>query len=282
MLANIKPGKPARIPGAIATPYVLELMEAKRRDQPLEPVMTRIMEELGFDSFMYGMSADPTPNRRDTRAFVWTTLPLQWVRRYGEKGYLEIDPRITETYNRNVPFIWDASDYRDDPRCAAFFEDAARFGVCSGVSISFRDPDHGRILCAFNSRITPMSAERRAFIARQLGELMLFATSFHDFFMAHFIDNEQSLMVRVAPLSKREHQCLQLAANGMTSTDIGSKLGITARTANYHFSNLIQKLGVLNRKEAIAVGITKGWVRVHSSSLQSGYKPVRRKRYDAK
>jgi DNA-binding CsgD family transcriptional regulator len=204
---------------------------------------------------------------------------MQWVRRYGEKGYIEIDPRITETYNRNVPFVWDASDYRDDPRCAEFFRDAAEFGVCSGVSISFRDPDHGRILCAFNSSISPVSPERRAQIARRLGELMLFATSFHDFFMANFIDNNRSLMVRVVPLSKREHQCLQLAANGMTSNDIGSKLGITERTANYHFSNLIQKLGVLNRKEAIAVGIARGWVRVEGASLRSGYRPVRRRRY---
>jgi len=43
MLANIKPGEPARIPGAITTPYLLELIEAKRRGQPLEPVMTRII-----------------------------------------------------------------------------------------------------------------------------------------------------------------------------------------------------------------------------------------------
>ena len=279
MLANIKPGKPARIAGAITTPYVLELIEAKRRNEPLEPIMSRIMRELGFESFMYGMSANAAPHRKDERAFVWTTLPMQWVRRYGEKGYIEIDPRITETYNRNVPFVWDASDYRDDPRCAEFFRDAAEFGVCSGVSISFRDPDHGRILCAFNSSISPVSPERRAQIARRLGELMLFATSFHDFFMANFIDNNRSLMVRVVPLSKREHQCLQLAANGMTSNDIGSKLGITERTANYHFSNLIQKLGVLNRKEAIAVGIARGCVRDEGSSLRSGYRPVRRRRY---
>jgi LuxR family quorum-sensing system transcriptional regulator CciR len=66
-------------------------------------------------------------------------------------------------------------------------------------------------------------------------------------------------MTRVAPLSKREHDCLELAANGMTSRDIGVKLGITERTANFHFKNAIRKMGVLNRKEAIAVGIARGW-----------------------
>jgi DNA-binding CsgD family transcriptional regulator len=277
MLTKIKPGKPARLVGAITTPYLAALIDAKRRNQPLEPIMLKVMQELGFDSFMYGMSANPAPHRKDHRAYVWTTLPMAWVRRYGEKGYIEIDPRITETYNRNVPFVWDAADYRDDPRYTEFFDDAARFGVCSGVSISFRDPDHGRVLCAFNSSITPVDETRRAAIASLVGELMLFAASFHDFFMAHFVDNDKALMTRVAPLSKRERQCLELAANGMTSSDIGSKLGITERTANFHFNNLKQKLGVLNRQEAIAVGIARGWIRVGLASLRSGCRPVNRR-----
>jgi DNA-binding CsgD family transcriptional regulator len=275
MLANIKPGKPARPIGAVTTPALIALIDAKRRGQPLEPVMTKIMQSFGFDSFMYGMSDNIGPLRRDFRTFVWTTLPLAWVKCYGENGYIEVDPRSTDTYSRNVPLIWDAADYKNDSRCTRFFADAARFGVCSGVCISFRDPYHGRIVVAFNSKITPVDPERRKMIEQQLGELMLFAASFHDFFMANFIDDTKSLMTRVAPLSKREHDCLELAANGMTSRDIGSKLGITERTANFHFTNLRRKMGVLNRQEAIAVGIARGWVRVDRSVLNAGGRKVR-------
>jgi len=273
MLANIKPGKPARLTGAITTPYISALIEAKRRNDPLEPVMTKVMNELGFDSFMYAMSSNVLPHRKDNKAYVWTTLPALWVRRYAEMGYLEVDPRITETYNRNVPFVWDAYDYRADPKRAAFFRDAARFGICSGVSISFRDPDHGRVLCAFNSASTPMDELRRRSVGDQLGDLMLFSASFHDFFMAHFVDLGETLQSRVPPLSRREKQCLELAANGMTSVDIGNKLGIKERTANFHFNNLIQKMGVLNRQEAVAVGIARGWVHVERASLNAGCTP---------
>ena len=62
---------------------------------------------------MYGMSADPKPTRRDTRSFVWTTLPREWVKLYGERGYIEVDPRVTKTYNRNIPFVWDADEFRE-------------------------------------------------------------------------------------------------------------------------------------------------------------------------
>jgi DNA-binding CsgD family transcriptional regulator len=47
----------------------------------------------------------------------------------------------------------------------------------------------------------------------------------------------------------------------MSSVEIGNKLGISARTANFHFSNIISKLDVLNRHEAIAQGIARNLIR---------------------
>ena len=261
MLTVIDPGAPATIHGYVINSHIARLSKAALKRQPLQPVMESIVRELGFDSFMYGMSADPSPTRRDTRSFVWTTLPREWVMLYGERGYIEVDPRVTRTYNRNVPYVWEAAEFSDDPLCQDFLRDAERFGVCSGVAISFRDPDHGRVLVAINSRIPLADNERRALIARQLGEIILLAMSFHDFFMAHLVDYEPSLMVRVAPLSPRESQCLEMAANGMTSVDIAMKLGIKPRTANFHFGKIVTKLGVLNRKEAIAMGIARGLIR---------------------
>ena len=261
MLSVINPGAPAEITGYIINEHIARLSMAALTRQPLQPVLEASVTELGFDSFMYGMSADPNPTRRDTRSYVWTTLPREWVRLYGEKGYIEVDPRVTKTYNRNLPFVWDAAEFADDPLCRNFLNDAARYGVCSGVAVSFRDPDHGRVLVAINSKITPVDEARRQFVFKQLGELVLLAMSFHDFFMAHLVDYEPSLMVRVVPLSAREAQCLEMAANGMTSVDIAVKLGIKPRTANFHFGNIVDKLGVLNRKEAIAMGIARGLIR---------------------
>jgi LuxR family quorum-sensing system transcriptional regulator CciR len=261
MLTVIDPGTPATIHGYVVNDHIARLSKAALKRQPLQPVMESIVGELGFDSFMYGMSAEARPTRRDTRSFVWTTLPREWVLLYGARGYIEVDPRVTKTYNRNVPYVWDAAEFRDDLLCQDFLRDAERFGVCSGVAISFRDPDHGRVLVALNSPITPVDDVRKALVARRLGEIILLAMSFHDFFMAHLVDYEPSLMVRVAPLSSRESQCLEMAANGMTSVDIAMKLGIKPRTANFHFAKIVTKLGVLNRKEAIAMGIARGLIR---------------------
>ena len=267
MLSVIDPGAPAAISGYIINDQIARLSAAALQRRPLQPVMDSIVRELGFDSFMYGMSADRNPTRRDTRSYVWTTLPREWVALYGERGYIEVDPRVTKTYNRNVPLVWDATEFTDDALCRDFLRDAARFGVCSGVAISFRDPDHGRVLVAVDSRITPMDDARRQLVAMKLGEIVLLAMSFHDFFMAHLVDYEPSLMVRVASLSPRETQCLEMAANGMTSVDIAIKLGIKPRTANFHFGKIVTKLGVLNRKEAIAMGIARGLIRTNPVTM---------------
>ena len=280
MLSVIDPGAPAAIPGYVINDHIARLSRAALRHEPLQPVMETIVRELGFDNFMYGMSADPNPTRRDTRTYVWTTLPREWVALYGERGYIEIDPRVTQTYHRNVPLVWDAAEYQRDPVCRDFLRDAARFGVCSGVALSFRDPDHGRMLVAVSSRITPVDAARRKFVASQLGEIMLLAMAFHDFFMAHLVHCTPSLMVRVAPLSPREAQCLEMAATGLTSEDIAMKLGIKPRTANFHFGKIVTKLGVLNRKEAIAMGMARGLIRPNPVTMgrTAGQHPQRRAR----
>jgi DNA-binding CsgD family transcriptional regulator len=261
MLTVIDPGEPARIPGCIVNAHIARLSKAAVKRQPLQPIMQSIVGELGFDSFAYGMSPDPRPTRRDTRTFVWTTLPRDWVVIYGQRGYIEVDPRFTNTYNRNVPYAWDAAEFRDDALCREFLHDAARFGVCSGICMSFRDPDHGRVLVALNSPITPVDEARKRLIAARLGDIILLALSFHDFFMAHIVHFTSSLMLTADPLSPRQSQCLEMAANGMTSVDIALKLGIKPRTANFHFGKIVTKLGVLNRKEAIAMGMARGFIR---------------------
>ena len=47
----------------------------------------------GFESFMYAMTTDPRPHH-DSRSYVWTTLPREWIAEYDRNAYVEIDPRF--------------------------------------------------------------------------------------------------------------------------------------------------------------------------------------------
>ena len=59
-------------------------------------------------------------------------------------------------------------------------------------------------------------------------------------------------------LTHRERQCLGMAANGLTSGDIGGKLGIAERTVNFHMGNVLRKMAALNRTEVIAKALARG------------------------
>lgn len=59
-------------------------------------------------------------------------------------------------------------------------------------------------------------------------------------------------------LTDRERQVLQLAAEGLTSTEIGERLGISPRTAESHRSSLMQKLRLRNRAELVRWAIRRG------------------------
>ncbi len=82
---------------------------------------------------------------------------------------------------------------------------------------------------------------RRAHIAENLGDIMLFGQSFHELFVRGVIEKGIAPQFEGAPLSGRERQCLQMAAHGMTGAEIGFKLGISERTVTFHFANIIEQ-----------------------------------------
>ena len=63
-----------------------------------------------------------------------------------------------------------------------------------------------------------------------------------------------------AALSPRERECLQLAAKGLSSSQIAEALAIGERTVHFHVGNLLSKLGVANRHEAIAKAVSTGLI----------------------
>ena len=63
-------------------------------------------------------------------------------------------------------------------------------------------------------------------------------------------------------LSKREREVMQLAAEGLTSAEIGERLKIGRRTVESHRSNLQRKLGVKTQSDLVRLAVKKGLVGV--------------------
>lgn len=63
-----------------------------------------------------------------------------------------------------------------------------------------------------------------------------------------------------SPLTPREADCLELAADGATIEDIAAKVHLSAGTVRNYLSSAITKLGAANRHDACAIASRMGWI----------------------
>ena len=61
-------------------------------------------------------------------------------------------------------------------------------------------------------------------------------------------------------VSRRELECLRLTADGLTSDDIATSLGLSVHTANQYLTNSTQKLNAVNRIHAVAKALRCGLI----------------------
>ncbi len=64
------------------------------------------------------------------------------------------------------------------------------------------------------------------------------------------------------PLTPREHEVLDLLAQGLQNKEIAAALAITQRTVKFHVSAVFHKLGAGNRTEAVKIAAQRGLVRI--------------------
>src|SRR5437660_1948821 len=66
------------------------------------------------------------------------------------------------------------------------------------------------------------------------------------------------------PLTERELEVLNLLAQGMPNKEIAAQLVISERTAKFHVSSIMGKLGATNRTEAVSLAAQKGLITLRS------------------
>ena len=74
---------------------------------------------------------------------------------------------------------------------------------------------------------------------------------------------------RLSTLTDRERQVLALVAEGRSQKQIASELSISVKTVGTHVQNLLSKLGLHTRVEAVALAVRAGDVTAAVASLAS-------------
>jgi DNA-binding NarL/FixJ family response regulator len=64
-------------------------------------------------------------------------------------------------------------------------------------------------------------------------------------------------------LTNREREVLQMAAEGLTTSEIGKRLSISPRTAELHRGRMMNKLGLHNQTDLIRYALKRGILPMH-------------------
>ena len=168
---------------------------------------------------------------------------------------------MTTAIGHAIAMPWDRYSFPQTTKLRQFFDDAAGYGVCSGVAVGLRDP--ARALSGFylSSSRPRLDDKTLAHYAELQGDILLLAHYIHAVLTQSVVDQQLPSPLAGTKLSARELECLQLAAKGLSSKQIGQALGIGERTVHFHLGHVLSKFGASNRQQAIAKAVAAGLIQ---------------------
>lgn len=245
--------------GYTVPPIIRPLIECGSNPDALTRMLGKIVKSLGFDAFTYSAVSLNYQNL-DSRAFLWSSAEPEWLQAYSDHALVEIDPRQA-VLNSMTPMLWDRSAVPDTVENRTFFDHAEAHGQCSGISVAVRDPSPVcAVVFTLTSRRPALTDEWRNEIMKALGDILMISSYVHQLCFSGAVAKLFNPVLQSAKLSRRELECLQLAAKGLISAEIALALGIGVRTVHYHVANMLTKLDASNRQEAIARAVAAGLI----------------------
>jgi len=178
--------------------------------------------------------------------------PQDWHHAYLSRNYRAIDPTVRHGRTSTQPLMW--SHDLQTLETAGMWELARHHGLANGFCV----PVHG--LRGLKSMLTLARREALPSDAGEVSELVASAGALAN--CAHVVGARlllPALLEQSVPaLSTREKDCLQWAARGLTSVQIGERLHIAPPTVVFHINKTIRKIGAKSRTQAIARGLALG------------------------
>jgi len=239
--------------------YYHELVDALGKAKTIEAVhavCARLTQELGFDFFLYG-ARFPTSFVKPTTVIV-SGYPEEWNPWYRERRYERVDPIVRHCVQSITPLIWNtANKLADaDESAHAFMSEARDLGLRCGVSFPLHGCHGEKILLSLAAGTEGQDARQSISNARPYVPSLL--AHIHE--AIRLLLDGPALAAQDIQLSGRERECLLWSAEGKTAWEISQILHISERTVVFHLQNASEKLGVVNRQQAVARAISLGLV----------------------
>jgi len=218
------------------------------RTRDVEAIVAGLRDYLGVDHFVYHSSKLGTSPSVDP--YIRLTYPANWIKRYLQMGYVDIDPVLREGFLRTLPFDWSEVEV-EGAAVMGFMVDALAHGVGpNGLSIPVRSKHgHRGLVSVSDSR---PAAEWHEFRRANLDALIEIANRLHQHVIREVFGEDRP------NLTAREIECLQLTAAGKHAGEIATILNISPHTARDHLKSARFKLDCATSTQAVSTAVKLG------------------------
>jgi len=241
---------------------ILEIQSCQEISQ-LKAIMIKIQKKLEYDFILY--SIQTSSSFKESSINYIGNFPQKWIERYEEQDYSRIDPIVKHCISSNTPICWYDFYRHKDTKVTNFFNEASQFGLLGGVSIGFRI-NSGEVGILSMSKKEVLREEDNSYCSAVMYMSSLQPYIHNSLKKISSKENDNNLF-----LTKRELECLTWIAEGKTSGEVSSILKITESTVIFHIKNIIDKLEVSNRTQAISKAILIGLIYPNSNENNRSY-----------
>nr|CAD6437062.1 transcriptional regulator [Rhizobium sp. Q54] len=220
---------------------LIDMIDLASDERMIKQVLRNFALGSGFSWFAY-------INVEGSRLRTMSNYPAEWQKVYLTKLYQRVDPVISEARRRMEPFRWSCETW-GRPRGSSgrdFWEEVARHGIRSGLTIPVEGSFGSRIMLTFSSRntdagrlepIQPRKAEQAALAIHYRLQGLKFEAGRHS-----------------APaLSPRELLCLTWVSKGKVGHEIAELSNIRPRTVQHYLDNARRKLDAATVPQLVAI-----------------------------
>lgn len=232
----------------------IELCESERSPTSwLTAGFQRSIEALDFRYFACCAHVDPW--HPPPQAIMIHNYPGDWVRHFSQEKLYEIDPVLQHAECDPMPFFWDAAFQTGSITAAQrkILVDATDFGIAHGFTVPIHLSWLPGALRASCSIVPGAGAVGR--LNYFMVEAMV--TAMYAVLNRTYQPRRETAEIE---LSRRERQCLALAAQGKDDWAIGQLLRLSPETVHSYVKRLMGRLGVRTRVQAIVWALETGQI----------------------
>ena len=220
-----------------------------RDESELITTMKNAGRAMGYDQVLFGIQLD-LPGVGALQHVV-SGYPPAYQLLYQQRAFIARDPTVTHCQTSTEPLVWTEAIYNAESY--ELMEEARGHGLGHGISVPLHEG--GQVVSMLS-----LGREKPFESAVERAEVLAAANV-----LAHCVHAVSSRLIvpdllvsRRPHLSPREKQCFQLVAAGKSNWDIGCILGVSESAAAFHVKNVLKKMRVSSRMQAVAIGMALG------------------------